>query len=120
MFNQIVLFTFATIIFAGILGNLNNLTVFAKKKLWKYFTFRLIFYLSFVDLVILILCGIELLVELQFDIDIRVISTIICKVDTFLAYFLWHLRTILSMAILIKRKIFRLLIYLWLGRLRSV
>ena len=77
MFNQIVHFTFATIICAGILGNLINVTVFAKKKLWKYFTFRLIFYLSFVDLVILIMCGIESIVKMKLDIDLRVISTII-------------------------------------------
>ena len=106
MFNQIVHFTFATIICAGILGNLINVTVFAKKKLWKYFTFRLIFYLSFVDLVILIMCGIESIVEMKLDIDLRVISTIICKLDTFLAYFLLHVRTILSLAILINRKFY--------------
>jgi len=103
MLNALFRFAFGTIIFVGILGNLHNVFVFAKRKLWTYFTTRLIFYLSLVDSFILVLCGVESFAEFQFDTDVRVISTIFCKMDTFLAYFLLHVRTILSLAILINR-----------------
>jgi hypothetical protein len=116
MFKKIVCFAFATIVGAGILGNVVNLVVFSRRRLWKYYTFRLIFYLSMTDLLILILCAVESLVEWRFEIEIRVLSSMLCKVDTFLAYFLLHARTILSLGILTNRKNIYSLFYFSLFR----
>jgi hypothetical protein len=103
MFKKIVSTAFGAIVVGGILGNAVNLVVFSQRRFWKYYTFRLIFYLSMTDLLILILCAVESLVEWCFEIEIRVLSSIFCKVDTFLAYFLLHARTILSLGILTNR-----------------
>lgn len=99
--NRLFRFLFVAIICAGILGNLTNVFIFCQRKLWQSFTFRLIFYLSTIDLLILILYAFESSLESQFEIYIRVESNSFCKVDTFLAHYLLHVRNILSIAILI-------------------
>ncbi len=98
---EFICLLFSLIVGLGIVGNLTNAVVFARRKLWKHFTFKLIFYLSMLDLFILIVCALESFAEYQFKIDIRILSTVFCKVDTFLAHFLLHARTILSLGILI-------------------
>ena len=95
---------FVIIICVGILGNLTNVLVFSRKNLRCSFTFRLIFYLSLIDLLILVLYAFESTLESQFEINIRVEWRVFCKIDTFLAHFLLHTRNILSLAILINSK----------------
>jgi hypothetical protein len=103
---EFICLLFSLIVGLGIVGNLINGIVFARRKLWKNFTFKLIFYLSMLDLIILIACALESFAEFQFKIDIRILSTVFCKVDTFLAHFLLHARTILLLAILINSNLY--------------
>jgi hypothetical protein len=97
---------FGLIICVGILGNMTNVLILSKRNMWRLFTFKLIFYLSSIDVVILILCGLESILWLQFEINIRIYSTITCKIDMFLAHFFPHARSILTLAILINSKKF--------------
>ena len=101
---EILRFIFGLIVFGGLFGNATNLFIFSKKNMWQSFTFKLIFYLSSIDLIIFILCAVESFIWFEFEINIRILSSILCKIDIFLAHYLLHARTIISLAILINSK----------------
>ena len=92
---------FILIIITGIIGNVINIMVFSKKKMRKLATFRFLLYLSIIDLIILVMCGVETFFSVAFNIDLRVFHMLFCRCNTFLAYFLLQTRNVLSMAITI-------------------
>ena len=102
--SNITMIAFVFMICSGILGNLINLLVFGSKPLRKSFTFELISRLSLIDLLILLLCFVETLFETYLGTEIRLMSTVLCKADTFLVHFLIHTRNIVFMAIGINSK----------------
>ena len=95
---------FGLIISFGIAGNLINIIVFSQKKMLKSFTFQLILYLSIIDFLILFTSGIETLFQIVFLIDLRIMTSLVCKLCIFLSYFLLNVRSICLMAIVINSK----------------
>ena len=102
---------FGLIISLGIIGNLINIIVFSQKKMLKSFTFQLILYLSIIDFLILFTSGIETLLQIVFLIDLRIVTSLGCKLCIFLSYFLLNVRSICLMAIVINSKFNSVLIY---------
>ena len=91
----LVKFLYCAILFVGIAGNLVNIIVLSRKAMRRLLVFRLLLCLSIVDLIFLILSILQTLAET----DLRVKSVFFCKLDTFLAYFLLHIRNVFTIAI---------------------
>ena len=85
---------FGLVICIGIVGNTINLLVFGSVKMRKTPVFRFLFYMSTIDLAILIMCGVETFFSMVFNIDLRVFHVFFCKFNTFLTYFLPHFQPI--------------------------
>ena len=95
---------FALIICIGIVGNTINLMVFGNVKMRRTPVFRFLFYMSTIDLAILVMCGAETFFSMVFNIDLRVFHVFFCKFNSFLTYFLLQARNLLSMGITILSK----------------
>ena len=91
------------VISAGITGNLTSIFVFAQKKMLKCLTFRLLFFLSIFDLLILTMSAVETAVVFKFSFDLRILSGFFCKANTFLAYFLMQSRSVIFVSITLER-----------------
>ena len=101
--NNLISIVLALIILIGIIGNLLNIIVFSDKTMRKTSTFRYLFYLSIIDLLVLLICGIDSLLEFDFLITIKFKSNLTCKIHTFLAYFLTHMSSFILMIVNINR-----------------
>ena len=102
IYNMLILIL-QVIIIIGVIGNLLNLVVFGRKNMRQMSTFRFLFYLSAIDLLVLIICATDAVIKFGYQIEIRSHSVILCKFHTFLTYFLTHLSSILLMVISIDR-----------------
>ena len=91
------------IITSGVFANIINIIVFSRKAMRTTSTFRFLFFLSCVDLLVLIIIAQEALVRFEYRYQIRSISNFVCKVHTFLTYFLTHTSSIILMVISIDR-----------------
>ena len=87
------------IILIGIMGNATNVLVLCRKTMRKSLTFQLYLYLSIIDLTFLTQTGVEFFLEYSFGIEMRELSVVFCKLNTFLSYFLMQTRNIFSMSI---------------------
>ena len=92
---SVVNYLYCTILLVGIVGNFVNIIVLSRKAMRRLLVFRLLFCLSIVDFIFLILSILQTLAET----DLRVKSVFFCKLDTFLAYFLLHIRNVFTIAI---------------------
>ena len=100
---NILILTLQVIIIIGVVGNLLNIVVFSRRQMRQISTFRFLFYLSAIDLLVLIICATDAVVKFGYQIEIRSYSIILCKLHTFLTYFLTHLSSVLLMVISIDR-----------------
>jgi hypothetical protein len=96
-----ILFTFILIL--GVFGNIINIVVLREKSLANTNTFKFLFYLSIVDLLILLICASDSLATHILEFEIRIYSTITCKIHVFLTYYLTHLSSIILMVVSIER-----------------
>ena len=96
----IVLFT---IILIGLFGNIMNLKVLANKEIRKMSTFRFLLYLSIIDIMVLTICAVDSVMTYGFNIEVRQMSSFICKIHTFFTYFLTHMSSIVLMCVSIER-----------------
>jgi hypothetical protein len=92
-----------SIILLGVFGNILNLIVFSHKTMLKMSTFRLLFYLSIIDLLVLLVCTTDALFTFGFLVEIRLFSTLMCRLHTFLTYFLTHMSSVVLMIVSIDR-----------------
>jgi hypothetical protein len=92
-----------SIILLGVFGNILNIIVFSHKTMLKMSTFRLLFYLSIIDLLVLLVCTTDALFTFGFLVEIRLFSTLMCRIHTFLTYFLTHMSSIVLMIVSIDR-----------------
>jgi hypothetical protein len=83
----------------GLIGNFVNIIVLTRRRMRHLLIFRLLLCLSIVDFIILAFCALETLAAIFFSIDVRVISVLFCKLNTFLAYFLLHIRNVFTISI---------------------
>jgi len=101
--NSLIFFVLATIILIGFFGNLLNLIVFSSKTMRKNSTFRYLFYLSAIDLLVLITCTTDSLLAYVYYIMIRLQSDFFCKIHTFMSYFLTDMSSLILMIVSIDR-----------------
>jgi hypothetical protein len=103
--NTALLSILSIIICFGLIFNILNILVFSEKTMLKTFTFRLLMYLSIVDLLVLIICTTDTLLTFGFFIELRIQSTFMCRIHTFLTYLLTHFSSIFLMTVSIDRAI---------------
>jgi hypothetical protein len=101
--NLSIFFSLASIILIGIFGNILNLIVFSAKTMRKNSAFRYLFYLSVIDLLVLITCATDSLSTYSNYIMIRLKSDLSCKIHTFLSYFLTDMSSSILMIVSIDR-----------------
>ncbi len=94
--------TFSLLIIIGLIGNGLNILIYTKAQIRKSLIFQLLLCLSLADFSILLLCGVVSSIEIKFNIVLASNSTVACKLETFLTYFLTQTRNFLSMAITIE------------------
>ena len=95
------------IIVIGLLGNIINLFVFYQKKssTRKNSTFKYLFYLALIDILVLLIAATDSLSTYGYSISLRLYSVCTCKIHTFVTYFLTHLSSLVLMIISIDRAI---------------
>ena len=93
----------AMVILIGVFGNMLNLIVFSNKTMRKKSTYQYLFYLSAIDLLVLMTCTTDSLLAYGYFIMIRLKSSLICKIHTFLTYFLTHMSSLIHMIVSIDR-----------------
>jgi hypothetical protein len=103
MSNLIQIIGFSIIIAIGIVMNLINIVIFRQRTMIVLSTFHLLFYLSIIDLFVLLICATDALLTYGFFYELRNVSVISCKFHTFLTYFLTHMSSILLMIVSIER-----------------
>ena len=69
----------------------------------KFSTFRFLLYLSVFDLLVLIICAPDAFLRFNYQIEIRNYSQFICRMHSFLAYFLTHVSSTILMLVSIDR-----------------
>lgn len=100
---HILVILLVVVIVIGIFGNVLNMIIFKKKQMRKGSTFRFLFYLSIFDLLVLLVCATDALGRFGFQFEIRSLSTLTCRLHTFLTYFLIHSSSIILMIISVDR-----------------
>ena len=93
------------ILFIGIVGNVLNVIVFAKKHMRQESTFRFLLYLSIFDILVLVFGIKDILIKQIYEFEIRIYSNFICKFDTFLTYTLTHVNSFILIAVSVHRAI---------------
>jgi hypothetical protein len=109
----------------GLIGNIISIVIFSRNSLKKYTTFRYLTLLSLLDLCVLYTgimkyfasiifaiikfvvkkgCG-QILLDVYFQIDIRLINEFSCKMHSFLVYFFTHCSSMLLASMSIDRTI---------------
>jgi hypothetical protein len=101
----LVTITLSFIILIGLFGNILNLIVFSHESMKKISTFRYLFYLSLIDILVLAVCASDSLFTYGFFFMIRMKSNFACRVHTFFTYFLTHMSSVLLMIVSIDRVI---------------
>ena len=96
---------FAVLIALGLIGNLLSIMVFVQKSMRITLRFKLLAWLSLVDLFILALCALELWYEFILQQNFKISSVYTCKIVTFFFYFLRQSRNVFAMSITIDRSI---------------
>jgi hypothetical protein len=99
MFNIILI----TISIIGFLGNIQNIIVFCQKSMRKMITYRLLNYLSIIDLLVIIICSSDVIMSYGFKMQIRLYSRFACKMHTFLTYYFTHMSSLILMLVSIER-----------------
>jgi hypothetical protein len=69
----------------------------------KITAFRYLFYLSAIDLLVLLVCSTDASLTFGFSIQVRLFSRLACKLHTFLTYFLTHMSSVVLTAVSIDR-----------------
>lgn len=101
--SKLIIYLLPIIICIGIFGNILNMIVFNSKKMKKCSTFRFLLYLSIFDLLVLSICASDAFLRFGYQIEIRNYHIIICRLHTFLTYFLTHASSTILMIISIDR-----------------
>ena len=101
--NNIISFILLIIIVIGVFGNTMNIIIFSTKTMRKNSTFKYLFYLSIIDLLVLLICSTDSMLAYTCFIMIRLKSDLACKFQTFLVYFLTHLSSFILMVVNINR-----------------
>ena len=96
-----VLLIFLSVI--GLLLNVLNIKIFSHKSMRKISTFQYIFYLTLIDILILITNGVESILSMGFLINLKHLSNVTCKLSTFLSNYLFQFNICILLVINIDR-----------------
>ena len=91
------------IIGTGVIGNVINIIIFSKKQMRRSSTYYFLIYLSAFDLLVLMICAMDVFLRYGFQIEIREHSLLLCRLHTFLTYFLIHASSFILMIISVDR-----------------
>ena len=69
----------------------------------KMSTFRFLFYLAIIDLLVLLVCATDALLMFGFYIEVRLYSILACKIHTYITYILTQFSSIVLMVVSIER-----------------
>ena len=94
-----------TIILLGLIGNVVNLFVFSHKTIKNNSTFRYLFCLALIDILVLLTYATDSIHYFEYSISSRIFSILACKIHTFLTYLLAHLSSFVLMVVSIDRAI---------------
>jgi hypothetical protein len=95
--------TLLIIIFIGVFGNVINIFVFGKKCMRSVPTFRFLLYLSIINLFVILTCTFDDLMTFGFKIQIRLQSSLACKLQTFMVSWLPQMSSLVLMIVSIDR-----------------
>lgn len=91
----------------GLLGNSLSITIFSRKCMSKYTTFRFLKLLSIIDICSLYIGLGQIMFDVYFNIDLRLVNQLTCKLQSFLVYFFTHFSSMLLAFMSIDRYIIR-------------
>ena len=91
------------ILFIGIIGNICNIIVFGKRTMRSTSTFRFLFYLSIVDVLVLLFGALDMLIRNDSSLELRDFSLISCNLHKFLTYTVTYVSSFISVAVNIDR-----------------
>ena len=91
------------IIATGVVGNIINIIIFSRKQMRRSSTFYFLIYLSSFDLLVLLICASDVFLKYGLQVHIRHQSLLLCRLHTFLTYFLIHASSFILMIISIDR-----------------
>ena len=103
MFANLKTILLAIIIVIGLFGNILNLIVFGKKHMRQIRTYRFLFFLSAVDILVLLTGTTDILIRHLFLFEIRNYSNAMCRLHTFVTYCVTQMSSILLMVVSIHR-----------------
>ncbi len=87
----------------GLIGNIFSILIFNKKSMKKYTTFCYLKLISIIDIFALVIgCG-HILFNVYFEIDLRLINEVSCKIQSFMVYFFTHFSSMLLASMSIDR-----------------
>lgn len=101
--SKLISMLLSIIIIVGIIGNTLNIIVFSKKSMRQISTFRFLLYLSAADMLVLLVCSTDALLRFGYQVEIRLYSTVVCRLHTFSTYFLTHISSVILMVISVDR-----------------
>jgi hypothetical protein len=83
--DSIKFISFILIIVFGIIGNIINIKIFSNKYMHRTSSFKYLLFLSLIDLIFLSTTCANSLLTIAYSIDIRLLSSFLCKFGTFLS-----------------------------------
>lgn len=93
------------LLIVGLFGNVVSIIIFNKKSMKKYSTFQYLTLLSILDLCVLYTgCG-QIVLDVYYQIDIRLLNEFICKTHSFIVYFFTHFSSMLLASMSIDRTV---------------
>jgi hypothetical protein len=92
--NKITCLLIGFIILVGTFGNGLNMLVFSRESMRKISTFRFLFYLSVIDLLVLLICGGDFMLTSARLYIVRLHSLLACKLHTYVTYWLTQMSSV--------------------------
>ena len=89
----------------GLIGNIISIVIFREKSMRKHTTFRYLTLLSIVDLCSLYIGCTQIMFDVYFDIDFRLLNELSCRIQSFLVYFFTHFSSMLLACMSIDRTV---------------
>ena len=93
----------STLIIVGLIGNILNLVVFSNKSMRKISTYKYLYHLSFLHILILAVSATDTLFKFGLNIDIRLYSKLTCRIHMYFISFLNHLSSLVFIFIILDR-----------------
>ncbi len=91
------------LLFFGLVGNIFSIMIFSSRSMRKYTTFRYLKLISIVDICCLYTGCLQIMLNVYFGVDLRLMNFLTCKFQSFLVYFFTHFSSMLLAVMSIDR-----------------